>query len=662
MKGRFLVIVVVLINCIGGFAQNHAIDSLRSILKTEKEDTNKLKTLNRLCEKLWRIGNYDSSMADAAQAQVLAEKIISSSQNAIVKAGEIGLAITYKNMGAIYRHHGNYPKALEYDLNALDLYQKIGNKNGIASLLGNIGIVYWNQENYPKAREYYLKAFDINKETGNKELMASNIGNIGIIYKDEGNYPKALEYYSKALSIMQDLGDMDGIATNLGNIGDIYSNLGEYKKALEYDFKAMNITRKLGEQGLLAVNLIDVGNLYRYEKEYSLAKVYYDSAMVLAKKIGETDQIRDAYGSMADLDSATGNYKAEAENYKKYIIYRDSLQNEANTKKLVQTQMNYEFDRKTDSTKAAQDKLNLIAAKESQHQKMLLYSFIGGFILMLALAFFIFIGYQQKQKSNIIITQQKELVEEKNKEILDSINYAKRLQEAILPPVSLIKKSFPDSFLLYQPKDIVAGDFYWMEKSGDNILIAAADCTGHGVPGALVSIVCSNALNRTVKEFHIIEPGKILNKVRELVLETFEKSESNVQDGMDISLCCINKETNDLKWSGAYNSLWYIKGGEMKEVIADKQPIGKQDRTQPFNTHNLHLQKGDALYLFTDGYADQFGGPKGKKFKYKQLQDILLANATKSMEEQKTILEGHLEDWKGDLEQVDDILIMGIRV
>jgi serine phosphatase RsbU (regulator of sigma subunit) len=329
---------------------------------------------------------------------------------------------------------------------------------------------------------------------------------------------------------------------------------------------------------------------------------------------------------------------------------------------MIQAQMNYDFNRKTDSTKAAQDQLNLIEAKERQHEKVLLNSFIGGFAIMLVLALFIFRGYRQKQKAYKIITRQKELVEGKNKEILDSITYAKRLQEAILPPIGLIKKALPESFVLYRPKDIVAGDFYWIERSGDSLFIAAADCTGHGVPGALVSVICSNALNRTVKEFHIKESGKILDKVTELVLETFEKSESVVQDGMDISLCCINMLTKEVQWSGAYNPLWYIENGKMHETPADKQPVGKMENSQPFNTYNIKLQKGDTLYMFTDGYADQFGGPRGKKFKYQQLEELLLANASRPMEEQKTILEGYLDEWKGQLDQVDDILVMGIRI
>ena len=182
----------------------------------------------------------------------------------------------------------------------------------------------------------------------------------------------------------------------------------------------------------------------------------------------------------------------------------------------------------------------------------------------------------------------------------------------------------------------------------------------------MVSVVCSNALNRTVKEFKITEPGKILDKARELVIETFEKSEGSIQDGMDISLAAISRQSSvnsaEVKWSGAFNTLWYIQNSEIKELPADKQPIGKTDNPKPFTTNSLSLNKGDILYLFTDGYADQFGGPKGKKFKYKQFQELLLANSNKSMEEQKQLLENAIEEWMGGLEQVDDILVIGIRV
>ncbi|MCU0361641.1 MAG: SpoIIE family protein phosphatase, partial [Bacteroidia bacterium] len=257
------------------------------------------------------------------------------------------------------------------------------------------------------------------------------------------------------------------------------------------------------------------------------------------------------------------------------------------------------------------------------------------------------------------VVQQKQLVEEKQKEILESISYAKRLQEAILPPEELISKEIPDNFILYMPKDLVAGDFYWAEKINDVFLIAAADSTGHGVPGAMVSVVCSNALNRAVKEFKLSDPGKILDKTRELVVETFvrtdssgEKSYSEVKDGMDISLLAIDKTNKKVLWSGANNPLWYLdETGVLQELKADKQAIGKTDHTKNFTTHSINYSEGSVFYLFTDGFADQFGGPKGKKFKYKPMFDLLQTICQNPIAEQSKSIVSTFFKWKGELEQ-----------
>jgi ligand-binding sensor domain-containing protein/serine phosphatase RsbU (regulator of sigma subunit) len=260
------------------------------------------------------------------------------------------------------------------------------------------------------------------------------------------------------------------------------------------------------------------------------------------------------------------------------------------------------------------------------------------------------------------LKEEKHLVEEKQKEIIESITYAKRLQDAILPPTDFINKHLLHNFILYKPKDIVAGDFYWAEAIGDLFFIAAADSTGHGVPGAMVSVVCSNALNRTVKEFHLTETGEILDKTRELVLETFEKSTSEVKDGMDISLLCIDYKNKKIFWSGANNPLWYIVNDEMKDIKADKQPIGKTDYPKPFTTHHINFTEDSIFYLFTDGYADQFGGDKGKKFKYQQFSEVLLQNHKLSLQKQSELLNMAFDNWKGDLEQVDDVCVIGIKI
>jgi serine phosphatase RsbU (regulator of sigma subunit) len=267
------------------------------------------------------------------------------------------------------------------------------------------------------------------------------------------------------------------------------------------------------------------------------------------------------------------------------------------------------------------------------------------------------------------INKQKELVEHQNKEILDSINYALRLQQAILPPPEAFAKSLKDSFVLFKPKDIVSGDFYWLTRRENITLVAAVDCTGHGVPGALVSMVGASGLDRCVGEFSLRKPSDVLDKLRQLVIATFEAKGDEVKDGMDIALVSLvytdeSRTKAVLNYSGANNPLWTLRNGagEIDEIKANKQPIGVFDFGKPFTNHELELNAGDCVYIFTDGYADQFGGPMGKKFRYKTLKTLLQSIASQPMEEQKRILSETLENWRGDLQQIDDVCVIGIRI
>lgn len=260
------------------------------------------------------------------------------------------------------------------------------------------------------------------------------------------------------------------------------------------------------------------------------------------------------------------------------------------------------------------------------------------------------------------VVKQKELVERKNKEITASINYAKRIQTAILPSNDLIQQNLPDSFILYKPKDIVAGDFYWLDTIDDLVLIAAADCTGHGVPGAMVSVVCHNALNRAVREYKLSSPSEILNKTRDIVIEKFTSSAMEIQDGMDISLLAIDKKNMTLSFAGANNNLYLIRDGKFKEYIADKMPVGRFLVNKEFSEYKIDLQKGDQLYIFTDGYADQFGGPNRKKFKYSAFKSLFVNIHEIPIKEQKEAIDKVLIDWMGDLEQIDDICVIGVKM
>ena len=260
-------------------------------------------------------------------------------------------------------------------------------------------------------------------------------------------------------------------------------------------------------------------------------------------------------------------------------------------------------------------------------------------------------------------------IEAKHKEITDSIVYAERLQKAILPQDKVINSALDEWFVLYKPKDIVSGDFYWFQEKNGRSIFAAADCTGHGVPGAMVSVICNNGLNRSVKEFNLEDPGLILDKTRDIVIEEFEKSHEEVKDGMDIALVSLNNQADssgskDLMYAGAHNPLWIIRKGsdEMEEIKADKQPVGKHINASNFTSHSVVINKGDTVYLFSDGYVDQFGGDKGKKFKSSNFRTLILSIQDQPLAKQKEIIYKTFEDWKGGLEQLDDVCVFAFRV
>ena len=264
------------------------------------------------------------------------------------------------------------------------------------------------------------------------------------------------------------------------------------------------------------------------------------------------------------------------------------------------------------------------------------------------------------------ILTQNAILENKNIQITDSLKYAKHIQSAIMPSLSMVKQHLEDSFILYQPKDIVAGDFYWMHvKDNGEILFAVADSTGHGVPGAMVSVVCTNALNQAVNEFGLTDPGLILNKVQSLVSSAFHQTDINeVRDGMDISLCLINKYKREVKWAGANNPLWIIRENceELEVIKPDKQSVAKTEDPKPYKTHTVQLNKGDCFYLFTDGYADQFGGSAAKKYMQKRIKKLLLSIYKRTMASQQKLIHDNLNYWMGNLEQVDDICFIGIKL
>ena len=638
-------------------AQN--LDSLYKIYNnTSLSDSNRLDALDNIS---WEFRNNNPDTAI-----ILGWQQIQYAQKAKIKRYEANGHLT---IGTAYKTKGNYPKTLDHYLQALSIREAMHDSQGIGACNINIGNVYMKQTNYQKALEYNLKALQVFEKANDKKGMGYCYGNIGTVYASQNNFTMALEYLFKGLKLYEQMGDKRGIGICLGNVGGVYTNQLNYPKALESFDKALKIRLELGDKHGVSICYVNLATLSNKLKNYKAAISYCDSVVKITKQLGDIDNQRLAYENLAFAYNKMGKNKQAYQNEVLFKKLTDSIFNADNSKQLGDMKTKFEVEKKEAELKLKSEAAELINNQEKKQQQFIIYAVVFVLVIVFVFSGFLFRRFKITQKQKHIIqlqkdevSRQKHLVEEHQKEIIDSITYAKRLQQAILPADAEIKKHLPNNFIYYQPKDIVAGDFYWMEHLDGITFMAAADSTGHGVPGAMVSIVCSNSLNRAVKEFGLRDTGKILDKTRELVLETFEKSGEQIKDGMDISLLAINKHRQQINWSGANNQLWYISNNKLIEVKADKQPIGKTDNPTPFTTHHIALNPNDIFYLMTDGYADQFGGTKGKKFKYKQLEDLVIANSDKSLDEQKQILTTTFNTWKTNLEQVDDVTIIGIKM
>jgi tetratricopeptide (TPR) repeat protein len=589
------------------------------------------------------------------------------------------IATCYSSIADIYAVEADFVKALQYYNDAVKMEKELNDDGDLAYSYVGMGGIYMQEKDFANALNSYKAAMYIAEATDDKGLYSGCLNSIGEVKRVQGNYTEALNYYNQVVQRAIKIDDEENLSSAYYNIGRVYSLLQDDKEATEYYQKALDMAKNNKANQLVASCLYGLGEIYVKSGNTQKAKEYAVESLKASQSSNEPEGIQNASKLLAQASEKLGDFKTAFEMHQLFTKMKDSINNTEEIKRFS----NVEYKSKEDQLKSEQEKTNAVYKAEEEknqaelkRQKTIKYALTVGFLLVLVFSGLIYRGLRQNKKKAFIISRQKEeverqkvltdqqkaLVDEKNKEIIDSITYAKRLQDAILPPMHLIEEHLPDSFVLYKPKAIVAGDFYWMEKLGDDILIAAADCTGHGVPGAMVSLVCSNALNSAVKEFHLREPGQILDKVRDLVVDTFKRSGNDVKDGMDISLCSLNTKTREMKWSGANNPLWYIQNNELKEIRPDKQPIGSHDKVKPFTTHSLKLDKGDTIYLFSDGYADQFGGDKGKKFKYRQIQTKIMEFATSSIKDQGQVLHDVFEEWKGMLEQVDDVLMIGIRL
>ena len=698
-------------------ADRHLVDSCLKIYYHAKDDTSRAKAINSIVERCWDAKvwpKYNYWVADFVEKKLKEEH-----PQTVKLYFKKSLAIALNNTGYYYNHNkGEILKALEYYHKSLKIKEELGEREGVANSLNNIGAIYRVQGDIPKALEYYHKSLKIQEEIGDKRGEAASSINIGYIYSHQFDVARALEYYNRALNIQEELNDKRGLAYSVNNIGAIYEHQGDSAKALNYFNQALEINKELGDKAGMAYALNNIGGVYDRKKNYDKALKYYHEALIMQEKALDKEGITSSLGNIGAIELEKGNldeankyvirslkiarelgypssikkaalllsriYEKQnkgmqaLEMHKLYTEMKDSIFNNNTKEAALKQQVKYKYEKKKAIDDVAHEKQLAIGVEQEKKQRVIIYSVVGGLMLVILFSIIIFNRLQITRKQKVIIEDQKievevahHQLEEKNTEILDSITYAKRIQEAILPTTKLVKEWLPNSFIFYKPKDIVAGDFYWMDQQGDNILFAAADCTGHGVPGAMVSVVCHNAMNRVVREFNLTDSGKILDKTREIIVEQLNKSEhpeivsmDNIRDGMDIAFCILNKKTNKLQYSGAHNPLWILRNNsdEIEEIKANKQSIGKVDNPQQYTTHQIDLNKGDSIYIFSDGFADQFGGEKGKKLKYKPFKKLLVSMKKESMENQLKKLNNHFETWKGNLEQVDDVCVIGVRI
>lgn len=663
---RFYVVFFV-VYCFNGtignlsFAQNKKIDSLLTLIQTDKPDTNKVNHLNALYINFSLAGYYDSAMKYVELELKLSQQL----------NFEKGICVSYGNIGFVYGVFGNSEKTLDYYLKALKMAEQIQNKNEIAKHLTNLGLFYTNREEFLTGLKYLSDALKINEEIQYKKGIGICLNNIGLIYIKEKKYDEALSCYQKALSIATELKIDFGIIFCLEGLGNAYRAKGDYKKAHEYYSKALTIAQNSGYKNHIVGVLYFIGLLQIETKDYLNAETNLLEAMRLNSEVGDLGRKKIIEEAISELYTKTKRYQLALEHLRNVMVIKDSLFNSEKEKDITKHEMNYEFQKKQDQAKTEQNIKDAIANSEKKKQQFIIILVLAVLVLVLALAIFIFSSLRKTSKQKDIIElknneteQQKKTIEEKNKDITDSINYAKQIQRALLREEAHISKHLPEHFILFLPKDIVSGDFYWGFEKRDYWYVAVADCTGHGVPGAIMSMLGISFLNDIVASDKIYSPAEILNQLRARIISELRQTgeDGSSRDGMDISLICLNLKTLELQWAGANNALNYIQGGELKEIKADKQPIGYHPQQKSFTNHEIQLQNGDSIYIYSDGYADQFGGPKGKKLTYKRLDNFIVENHQLSMENQKVCFNQYFSYWKGGLEQIDDVCVIGIKI
>jgi serine phosphatase RsbU (regulator of sigma subunit) len=631
------------------------IDSLSQLITTTDHDSTEVEAMLKMAFYM-RQENPQQSLGVIQNAYT----------KSIASGDEYLRAACIESYGDHYSAKDEVDSSLHYYDEALTIFEELA-PNRASKLCYKIGRIYFFASDAENSLKFWKKANKLLEPPYNPLSKATLLMAIGVVYDNIDSMEQAISYQNAALKIKYDNDLLEHVPISLNNMAELYRDLGNFDSAYALLDESKAISAEFDNIDQMIHADYQIGDFKYAQGKYDQAIPLFKTVLHYWEGINDKRKMLMVYEKLM-LSYEGLNKFEEAFNYQNlYYEMQDSIYSEDQKNSLKEFEVKYQAkenkllleNQELATEKAQQEKLAIAGQKRNQ-----LYVFLGIFIVLALNAVYLFVLYNRKKRDQKLILEQKTQLEEKNTEITHSIEYAKQIQESILPDLKDLKNEFSDFFVLYKPKDIVAGDFYWFESTETHLFFAAADCTGHGVPGAMVSVLCSNSLDKIVHENHVTDPAEILNETRKLVIKSLGKGGTQMKDGMDISLCVFDKASKELKWAGANNPLWIKseKDGEILEIKGDKQPIGEFVAAAPFTSHKVKLEANDTLYMFSDGYADQFGGDKGKKLKNKNFKQLILDTYGGSLLDQKNKLEEFFDDWKSDFEQLDDLCILSVKL
>jgi len=643
---------LLLLLLMSGVAAQSPIDSLKKVVETTSNDSIKVSALLNLSQR-----QSDPELAIEYGTEALD---LANTNEFILLSGEIATSL-----GIVYYGLGDYEKTLDYFYQAQNANESLQDSMRMAIGYNNIGLILSDLGRLDETVKNHKLSLRIKQSLGDEEGIANSLSNLGLAYQEMDSLDLALEYFYQALKIDQALNNTYGLYTIYSNLGKNYYLRDQFDSTSFYYNKAIMLTDQINNSYNKAELLKDYADLNTKQKQYDRAIEKYNSSLRLAKEIDAKSILRDNYQGLSNVYKLTNELSDALTNYEKYDSLNKLIFNQEQSKQLADIERNYQIQRGQKEIELLKKEAE-IKDLQLRNNTYTMYFLVAAILMVAAIVMLQYRKNLYKSKTNRILRNQNMEIQDKNKNIMDSILYAKNIQKAILPSGDKLKALFEDAFVYSKARDIVNGDFYWFAEKGDKVIIAAVDCTGHGVPAAFLNVLGNSHLNSIVIEQNELAPGDVLKKLNERMLFSLHGNELDLhtEDGMDIGLCLLDTKSYKLQFAGAKRPLYYFKDNELRIIKGDSHPVGGDayPKDRSFQQHEIQLQKDDSFYLFSDGIVDQFGGPKNKKFMYSKLRSILQRVHDQPMEDQLMVIQDDYYTWKGDNQQTDDILIIGIRV